>query len=572
MAYDSTNETLSSSPTGITLKEISRCIKDYRVDTNGRTDLGMMCTSPKINSNSPYKPYRDSAIETSEEGLINANCGYNTNSKSASETTSHFLSMLKASGDGSVWWTYLPPIEGNHPFRQSDFDGYRHKAKPYGEPVRFKGIEYRDISQGIQGSDFTLAANSYTSWTKLAESSSFLILNSCYLKGYIQLQEPAYSNSYMWDIEGSIQLLLVDSNGNVVEQGGETDVWSPSSASEKYYFEEVFTTSIEYGEYYHWEIWANGLHNYSRVSEDGAFFDVTYRITVVDSYSVYISRNPIDGRDGLVIIPSYYSDLWNYNLKGELDYRKLDKVFNGFRGKIIAAIELTDGSSSEYKIQNLRASNICIFNQMGFSQMMIENYTQAIVYLFCGDVDSIFGSTSQNAPYADVSAADSYALIPFPAPYHIVPDYSEGFDFRLTALTLLNVVFADGTTEDEFGDLTPNGFEYSKDEDVISFVLAQEIYTENVSSATTATIYVDISTSDDDGDILRTVSDTINITENTSYVFQPHCFVDESLSLQWIYVRAYLDIEGEIQYIDLFNQQLTYTKTSLVPLGVYVGE
>lgn len=119
MAYDSTNETLSSDPTGITLKEISRCIKDYRVDTNGRTDLGMMCTSPNIKPNALYKPYETGSPvnPTFATGGPNGTYGYTIPVTYANNV----LEDLKEQS-----WTFNPPTTY---YRQSDFDGYTHLAK-----------------------------------------------------------------------------------------------------------------------------------------------------------------------------------------------------------------------------------------------------------------------------------------------------------------------------------------------------------------------------------------------------------------------------------------------------------
>lgn len=140
MAYDSTNETLSSSPTGITLKEISRCIKDYRVDTNGRTDLGMMCTSPKINKWSQYKPQGGGKPDditilpsTFKTGLTVPIADY-----SEEELIENF--NITDDSDMSATWSYTK----TPPYRMSDFDGYYHKAE---KPLQ----TYMRVEKGVLG-------------------------------------------------------------------------------------------------------------------------------------------------------------------------------------------------------------------------------------------------------------------------------------------------------------------------------------------------------------------------------------------------------------------------------------
>lgn len=58
MAYDRENDTLKvTSESGISLQEVSLCLRDYRLDTNGRIDLGMMCTSPNIKLDALFRPH-----------------------------------------------------------------------------------------------------------------------------------------------------------------------------------------------------------------------------------------------------------------------------------------------------------------------------------------------------------------------------------------------------------------------------------------------------------------------------------------------------------------------------------
>ena len=76
MSYDKDNKRLfidktdPNDPKGITLMEISRCLQDYRRDKNGNIDLGMMCTSPRINPWAKNKPTPVSGRGTPYIGML----------------------------------------------------------------------------------------------------------------------------------------------------------------------------------------------------------------------------------------------------------------------------------------------------------------------------------------------------------------------------------------------------------------------------------------------------------------------------------------------------------------------
>ena len=61
---------------GISLIDVANCLRDYRRDKNGNIDLGMMCTSEKIDIWSKYKPVEfDSHEELTEFERQMANYG-----------------------------------------------------------------------------------------------------------------------------------------------------------------------------------------------------------------------------------------------------------------------------------------------------------------------------------------------------------------------------------------------------------------------------------------------------------------------------------------------------------------
>jgi len=58
MAYDSTNKRLyATASDGIALDQVSRCLGDYRLDSNGNINFEMMCTSPNIKLDALFRPH-----------------------------------------------------------------------------------------------------------------------------------------------------------------------------------------------------------------------------------------------------------------------------------------------------------------------------------------------------------------------------------------------------------------------------------------------------------------------------------------------------------------------------------
>ena len=124
MAFDSTNKKLyvdtSAAKGGITPWEIAQCIGDYRVTKFGR-DIGLLCTSPKVNPMARYKPEDYDTKTKLTEAQRKAN-GFGFGSKA----------LYFTAGGSSIphaVYQYVPPKGGSaSPFRLLDFDGYYHKA------------------------------------------------------------------------------------------------------------------------------------------------------------------------------------------------------------------------------------------------------------------------------------------------------------------------------------------------------------------------------------------------------------------------------------------------------------
>ena len=145
MAYDSTTKKLyTTASEGISTSEVAACLGDYRVTARGR-DIGLLCSSPKINKWSPAKPFRnaswkfgskterDTARRMVNQGLLlptAANAGVGTSQEPYRRTYLGYLTFLASMGQTPNYTYQLPRGKAsNEPFRLLDFDGYMHRAK-----------------------------------------------------------------------------------------------------------------------------------------------------------------------------------------------------------------------------------------------------------------------------------------------------------------------------------------------------------------------------------------------------------------------------------------------------------
>lgn len=149
MAYDSTNKILSTEGSGITLWEIAQCLGDYRVNTAGRRDVGILCTSPKINKWAKYKPFECSTFGVATEAQRkDASFGITLSARTAD---SQYSDVIRCS------FKHDPPVSA---FRLLDFDGYNHKAE---NPMRWAAtavsgkrgaVSFGTVAVGDEAVDF----------------------------------------------------------------------------------------------------------------------------------------------------------------------------------------------------------------------------------------------------------------------------------------------------------------------------------------------------------------------------------------------------------------------------------
>ena len=137
MPFDKTNRRLyvdtSVSPNkGISLQDVSNCLRDFRRNKKGEIDLGMMCTSPQITVWPKFKPVRFPSYKVlTEEDMRDVN--YGIDFSNAHDDTRQGLIQKAINSNGE--YGYLRPRGGeSEPFRLLDFNGYNHNAEP---PYRY---------------------------------------------------------------------------------------------------------------------------------------------------------------------------------------------------------------------------------------------------------------------------------------------------------------------------------------------------------------------------------------------------------------------------------------------------
>lgn len=131
MAYDKTNKRLyieekaDGTKVGISLWDIAQCLSDYRVDTNGNRDVGMLCTSENINPMAIFRP-----IDVNTRSPINR----------GQREGARFGMDITTTPDENEYTLYhaelVPKDLTMGIYRVSDFDGYNHKAQ--------LGVQYVD--------------------------------------------------------------------------------------------------------------------------------------------------------------------------------------------------------------------------------------------------------------------------------------------------------------------------------------------------------------------------------------------------------------------------------------------
>lgn len=247
---------------GITPWEVAQCIGDYRITRLGR-DIGMLCTSPKINMWAKFKPIRHSNIGVLvDEQRANANYGIQVPYGKWGDLF-----------DESKTFTYLKPrgknADYNEPFRLLDFNGYNHKATPI-EIYKSQGTKFyagvdtevyvsifASDEQEISFSDFSMKTGTQTSaptlplnqWTVMM---LFKIGTSYYIYNTGKTLDEAENNSFFFTIDGSkmdvgesIKMIAVLAHNSTISEGFSTLSASSGDYNTTYFIPLNITDKLE---------------------------------------------------------------------------------------------------------------------------------------------------------------------------------------------------------------------------------------------------------------------------------------------------------------------------------------
>lgn len=138
MAYDPNNKRLSAlGNDAVSTYEIATCLDDSRLNTRGQRDLGMLCTSPKIDIWAKNKPFvvadgvkereeqSDEARRLAAYGFYWWNLSLDADAPFGRSATECMAKAIEKNGA----WEYKRPYRV---FRALDFNGYSHLARiPY---------------------------------------------------------------------------------------------------------------------------------------------------------------------------------------------------------------------------------------------------------------------------------------------------------------------------------------------------------------------------------------------------------------------------------------------------------
>lgn len=229
------------------LDSISECLGDYRVSKYGR-DIGILCTSPKINPASLRRPIHTGGfvkaadMEATKQRLDYGYDGFQTYSKltTGAGTTKAFVDKIKSTSEGSNLWIPSSPHSSDIPGTW-EFDGYNHKAKYIGESDVIYGLKERVvIANGVTIDVFSIPAEkegySYTANSELQCYQSAIFdkiklrfsLSDTSVRGECVFKVNAYVMPMYGDQaagrEGEGHYFQIDTTGH---QSGDTwtDIW-----------------------------------------------------------------------------------------------------------------------------------------------------------------------------------------------------------------------------------------------------------------------------------------------------------------------------------------------------------
>lgn len=544
-------------------------------------DWGLLCGDVdkngndvnKVNVHSVHKPVRSALLGGTEQEIkVPAKYGFRVDAKAAGSSTLSFVQMLRSQGASYAHWGwYKPRGEGRSPkehYRIMDFEGYRHNQLPYRTPAFLTRLVASPITIN-GGQPLSVEIDRRSTKTETLTSTSF-VLNDAYdvtVLVTIEDPNPESAASYMnWDVDGDFQINLIDANGRVVDSDYQTGFGIktgnlPQTISlhfECWHSLEGYTGPFRIQYRLHM---ANNTYFYNGSSDE--YVPVTLKIDTVYAATLTMSKT---GQDGVVVRPGSMEAEWREN-----GYRAREAVFGANASWPIAVVEVYNGSTTQRKICLVPSSGFISFQRIGITiqPRQATDAKDVIVYLLYGNYQQIFPNVQNQVDYGDLSLADSYVLTCAPNCYNelgIIPQDPEPFMFYQEDCQGARFDYRGGTYQENL-DPQANGFT-NRELLLDRLRLAWDFSADNVPVAMDLVFHLDIYNGDDE--LLQSDMQTVAVAAAShwygSILFDIN-LATESLAPFEMYARMWVDVGGDVYYINFYPQAVAVTPTALYPLG-----
>lgn len=520
-----------------------------------------------VNIHSVHKPVRSSRVGGTEQQVkVPAKYGWQIDSKTAGGSTLSFIGMLKSQGANYQHWRWLKPrgVNNSERFRIGDFDGYNHNQLPFRTPCFLSRLTATELNISGTNNDVEIGADQAA--TRVFNSNSFALQDAYDVTVLVSIidPDPDTGASFMnWDVDGSFDVTLYDSNGRVVDHDYQTGFGimtgnKPQPISlhfESFHSLEGYTGPFYIQYRFHFENHSNYTDGANEV-----FVPVTIRIAT--SYAATLTRSRT-GQDGVVIRPGGLSSEWRDN-----GYLARDTVFGANGHWPLAVIEVSDGSTTQRKICLIPSSGFIPFKRIGITirPRQQTNAQDLIVYLLYGNYTQIFPEFQRQVDYGDISLANAYVLTCAPNCYNelgIIPQEPEPMTVYQDDCQGADFYYSNGTSQT---GLTPsaNGFT-NRDYTIRRLVLRWGIGIDNITVEMPVTLHLSLYDTDDN----LVTEQEVNLTASGRYWstvaefdVSPGTYAPFEL-----FARLSVEVNGEQYYIRFYPQTLTTTAPGAFPLG-----
>ena len=539
-----------------------------------RNDLGGIITNAEINENSLHKPVRSNKPFGTEQDIkVPTKYGWTIIKKNIGSNTNTFINTIKTYGASFKYWNYEKPRGSsyNEWFRLLDFNGYNHYAVAYRTPCYLSRLTASDIQ--IPPISLNIQANS-DDYEYVQESDPFT-LNDAY---DITVIASVYgsSPSINWDIDGSLDVTLLDSNNRVVDHTYETGFGVRNGVPQPMliHFENFHSLEGYDGPF---RIQYRTLFsNHTTHEEGGRIYSDSVTVNVDTSYAATLTRSRT-GQDGVVIRPSSEASEWREN-----SYRARSTIFGEFGYFPLAVIEVYNGSTTQRKICLIPSSGFIPFKRIGITiRPREETYSKdIIVYLLYGNYTSIFPEYQTGIDYGALDLANGNVLVAAPncynelgiiaedvPPVEIVQDDCQGATFT----------YSDSSTETGLLPYpSPRGFTDSeKLLSIINIPWGIIVYnaTEEMPISVKLCIYTEeeADSTNEESDLIKQDTETF-VVDSSDWSATANLEVAlDNLPTHYapyeLYAKIKIEFNGETYYINIGQGSITTTDPGRYKLG-----